>query len=92
MEERNDEYYNKEFIKMVLDSGYRTDEPNFVMELLTSLYDYMALKTNIPQNELSQYIQEVEEIVGVQHVQTLSVDEMCDWINWLLEQKNNPNT
>jgi hypothetical protein len=88
MEERNDEYYNKEFIKLVLDSGYRTDEPNFVMEVLTSLYDYMALKTNIPQNELSGYISEITKIVGPEHVQTLSVDEMCDWINWFVEQEN----
>lgn len=86
MEERNDEYYNKEFIKMVLDSGYRTDEPNFVMEVLNSLYDYMALKTNVPQNELSDYIKEIEKLVGPSHVQTLSVDEMCDWIIWFIEQ------
>lgn len=86
MEERNDEYYNKEFIKMVLDSGYRTDEPSFIREVLTSLYDYMALKTNIPQDQLSFYITEVTKLIGPDHIQTLSVDEMCDWINWYLEQ------
>lgn len=86
MEERNDEYYNKEFIKIVLDSGYRTDEPSFIREVLTSLYDYMALKTNIPQDQLSFYITEVTKLVGPDHIQTLSVDEMCDWINWYLEQ------
>lgn len=71
---------------MVLDSGYRTDEPSFIREVLTSLYDYMALKTNIPQDQLSFYITEVTKLVGPDHIQTLSVDEMCDWINWYLEQ------
>ncbi|NBQ63972.1 MAG: hypothetical protein EBT95_00140 [Verrucomicrobia bacterium] len=88
MEERNDEYYNKEFIKMVLDSGYRTDKEDFVMEVLTSLYNYMSEKTSLAPERLTDYIQEVTKIVGAQHVQTLSVDEMVDWINWLLEQRN----
>jgi hypothetical protein len=87
MEERNDEYYNQEFIKMVMDSGYRTDKEDFVMEMLTSLYHYMSEKTNLPQEELSGYIQEVTQLVGPAHVQTLSIDEMVDWINWLLEQR-----
>jgi len=87
MEERNDEYYNQEFIKMFHDSGYRTDQEDFVMEVITGLYDYMSSKTNLMREELSHYIVEVTKLVGPEHVQTLSVDDMVDWINWVLEQR-----
>jgi uncharacterized protein YfkK (UPF0435 family) len=87
MEERNDDYYDKEFIKMVLDSGYRTDKEDFVLEVLTALYEYMSAKTNLPPEELTLYIDEVTKLVGPQHVQTLSIDEMVDWINWVIEQR-----
>lgn len=82
MEERNDHYFNAEFIKMVMDSGYKTDNQEFIGELITTLYDYMAEKTSLDKRELSGYIVEVTKLVGEAHVQTLSIDEMVDWILW----------
>lgn len=87
MEERNDSYFNREFVKIVMDSGYRVDDhPDFVAELLQTLYEYMSEKVGVERQELSAYIVAVTRLLGPSHVQTLSVDDMCDWIVWYKTQ------
>ncbi len=85
-DDRSDDFYNKEFIKMVVDSGYNASSPEFISEILVSLYDYMSGKADIERGKLSAYIMEITRIVGRSHVQTLSVDDMCDWIVWYKSQ------
>jgi hypothetical protein len=86
MKERNDQEFNEEFLKIIMDSGYRTNNPDFVAELIGTLYNYMSEKTGCSTRELSPYIGEITKLVGHDHVQTLSVDDMCDWIIWYKKQ------
>jgi hypothetical protein len=86
MDERNDQYYNQEFIKIVMDSGYTTGNRDFVREMLENLYEYMSNKTDVPKHQLSAYVTEVTKLLGVEQVKTLDVDDMCDWIVWFRSQ------
>lgn len=86
MDERNDQYYNQEFLKIVMDSGYSTSSRDFVREMLENLYEYMSNKTDVPKHQLSAYVTEVTKLLGVEHIKTIDVDEMCDWIIWFRSQ------
>jgi hypothetical protein len=91
MDERNDQYFNQEFIKIVMDSGFRTADRDFIGEMLDTLYEYMSNKTDVPRPELSSYVQEITKLLGVEHIQTIDVDEMCEWIVWYRTQGFEPN-
>lgn len=83
MEYQDDEYFDKEFIKIVSDSGYSISNVDFVQEILENLYEYMSDKTGIPKNELSFYMTIVTRLLGVEHIETLDIDAMCEWILWV---------
>lgn len=83
MEHQDDEYFDQEFLKIVIDSGYPIDNLDFVQEVLENLYDYMSNKTGIPQENLSFYMTIVTRLLGVEHIKTLDIDAMCEWIVWI---------
>ena len=66
-----------EFVRIVMSQAI---DPEFIREMLESMYCYMEEKTGIPFVEISFYLKKLEQLLGKDGVQDLELDEIVDWL------------
>lgn len=66
-----------EFVRIVMSSAF---DPEFIREMLESMYCYMEEKTGIAFVEISFYLKKLEQLLGKDGVQDLELDEIVDWL------------
>lgn len=68
---------NAEFVKIVMSQAI---DPEFVREMLASMYNYLYEKTKIPFEEISFYLKKLEQLLGPDGVSNLELEEIVDWL------------
>lgn len=86
------EYYNQamddekesidgdELVHLITESGFTIVPMQTIIDALASMEQYLREQSGISQEELEQYLQQIQDLIGVEESYKLELDEILSWI------------
>lgn len=87
-----EEYYNKrmdddkkdfdsdELVHIITESGFTIVPVQTIIDALAKMEQYLREQAEISQEELEDYFQRIEDLIGREETYKLELDEILSWI------------
>ena len=86
------EYYNRtmddqeesldgdELVHLITESGFTIVPMKTIIDALSEMEQYLRDQAGISQKELEEYLQKIQNLVGLEESYKLELDEILSWI------------
>lgn len=80
MDDQENPLDNNELVHLITESGFTIVPMQTIIDALAQMEQYLKDEAGISQEELDNYLQRLQDLIGVEESYKLELDEILSWI------------
>lgn len=80
MDDQENPLDNDELVHLITESGFTIVPMQTIIDALAQMEQYLKDEAGISQEELDNYLQRLQDLIGVEESYKLELDEILSWI------------